>query len=213
LGLHISKQIVGLLGGEITVTSQLGEGSIFSFSIPRQDALPDFPEAPSAQILGYSGRRRRILVVDDEPLNCLMLKELLSTVGFVAIEADSPESALSLIKDGFDAVISDIRMPGSDGHTLCRRIRSSPETKNLVIIASSASVFAEAQRRALNSGFNDFLAKPVMEEELFAILEKLGADLDLCGCKGVLGVTADRNSLSLCRMWFGTIGGFTDKFC
>ena len=172
LGLHISKQIVGLLGGGITVNSQLGQGSIFSFFIPRQDALPDLPEAPPPQIVGYHGRRRRILVVDDEPLNRLMLKELLSTVGFVAVEADSPESALSLIKDGFDAVVSDIRMPGSDGHTLCRRMRSSPETKNLVIIASSASVFAEDQRLALDAGFNDFLAKPVMEEELFAILEK-----------------------------------------
>jgi CheY-like chemotaxis protein len=63
-------------------------------------------------------------------------------------------------------------MPGFDGHTLCRRMRSSPETENLIIIASSASVFAEDQRLALDSGFNDFLAKPVIEEELFEILEK-----------------------------------------
>jgi CheY-like chemotaxis protein len=64
-------------------------------------------------------------------------------------------------------------MPGFDAHTLCRRMRSSPETENLVIIiASSASVFAEDQRLALDSGFNDFLAKPVIEEELFEILGK-----------------------------------------
>jgi signal transduction histidine kinase/ActR/RegA family two-component response regulator len=172
LGLHITKQIVGLLGGEITVTSQLGQGSTFSFFIPRREALPDLGETQSTQIIGYQGRRRRILVVDDEPLNRSMLNELLSTVGFVAVEANSPESALSLIKDGFDAVISDIRMPGFDGHTLCRQMRSSPETENLVIIASSASVFAEDQRQALDAGFNDFLPKPVIEEELFAILGK-----------------------------------------
>jgi CheY-like chemotaxis protein len=63
-------------------------------------------------------------------------------------------------------------MPGFDGHTLCRRMRSSPETENLIIIASSASVFAEDQRLALDSGFNDSLAKPVIEEELFEILGK-----------------------------------------
>jgi len=172
LGLYISKQIVELLGGEITVTSQVGQGSTFSFFIPRRDTLPGLSAIQSPQIVGYRGRRRRILVVDDEPLNRAMLKELLSMVGFTAIAADSTENALSMIKNHFDAVISDIRMPDFDGHALCRQMRSSPETENLVIIASSASVFAEDQRLALDSGFNDFLAKPVMEEELFAILEK-----------------------------------------
>jgi CheY-like chemotaxis protein len=91
-----------------------------------------------------------------------MLRELLSTVGFDAAETDSPEQALSLIKDGFDAVISDIRMPGYDGHTFCRTLRSSAETKDLIIIASSGSVFADDQRLAVASGFNDFLPKPVL---------------------------------------------------
>jgi CheY-like chemotaxis protein len=172
LGLYISKQIVELLGGEITVTSQVGQGSNFTFLIPRRNALPDLGDVQLPPIIGYRGRRRRILVVDDEPLNRAMLKELLCMVGFMAIEADSTESALCLVKNDFDAVISDIRMPDFDGHTLCREMRSSPETENLIIIASSASVFAEDQRLALDSGFNDFLPKPVMEEELFAILGK-----------------------------------------
>jgi CheY-like chemotaxis protein len=110
------------------------------------------------------------LAVDDEPLNRSMLREFLSTVGFDAVAVESTEQALSLLKDSFDAVISDIRMPGYDGHTFCRRLRSSDETKNLIIIASSGSVFADDQRRALASGFNDFLPKPVMEEELFEML-------------------------------------------
>jgi CheY-like chemotaxis protein len=91
-------------------------------------------------------------------------------VGFDAIEADSPEEALGLLKDHFDALISDIRMPGYDGYTFCRHLRSSPATKNLTIVVSSASVFADDQRLALDSGANDFLPKPVMEEELFQIL-------------------------------------------
>jgi signal transduction histidine kinase/CheY-like chemotaxis protein len=170
LGLHISKQIVELLGGEISIESELGHGSTFSFEIPRRDADPVNLAAPSPQIRNYEGQRRKILVVDDEPLNRSMLRELLSTVGLQAAEADSPEKAFSLIKKGFDAVISDIRMPGYDGHTFCRNLRSSAETKDLVIIACSASVFADDQRLALDSGFSDFLAKPVMEEELFGVL-------------------------------------------
>jgi CheY-like chemotaxis protein len=91
-------------------------------------------------------------------------------VGFAAVEADSAKQALPLVKDGFDAVISDIRMPGDDGHSFCHRLRSTPETNSLIIIASSASVFADDQRLAMASGFTDFLPKPVLENELFAIL-------------------------------------------
>jgi CheY-like chemotaxis protein/anti-sigma regulatory factor (Ser/Thr protein kinase) len=172
LGLHISKQIVELLGGEISIESELGHGSTFSFEIPRRDADPVSLAAPSPQIRNYEGPRRKILVVDDEPLNRSMLIELLSTVGFAAAEADSPEKAFLLIKEGFDAVISDIRMPGYDGHQFCRNLRSTAETKDLIVIASSASVFADDQRLAFDAGFTDFLPKPVMVEELFGVLEK-----------------------------------------
>jgi signal transduction histidine kinase/CheY-like chemotaxis protein/streptogramin lyase len=170
LGLHITKQVVELLGGEISVASELGQGSSFIVEIPRRDAAPVFPKLESQQIIGYTGARRKILVVDDELLNRLMLKELLSTVGFDTADASTPKEAFSLLKDDVDAVISDIRMPEDDGHSWCRQLRGAPETKNLIIIASSGSVFADDQRLALDSGFTDFLPKPVMEEELFEIL-------------------------------------------
>jgi CheY-like chemotaxis protein len=172
LGLHISKQIVELLGGKISIDSEPGRGSTFRFEIPRRDVNPVSPEPVSPQVIGYEGLPRKILVVDDEPLNGLMLSELLSTVGFDTVAVECTEQALSLLKESFDAVISDIRMPGDDGHTFCRRLRSSDETKDLIIIASSGNVFADDQRFALASGFNDFLPKPVMEEELFEILRR-----------------------------------------
>jgi signal transduction histidine kinase/CheY-like chemotaxis protein len=170
LGLHISKQIVELLGGEITIESELDRGSKFSFQIPTRNTAPITTASRSPRVVGYVGPRRKILVVDDEPLNRALLTELLSTVGFEAVEADSAPEASNLLQNHFDAVITDIRMPGYDGNTLCRQLRSSPATKNLVIIATSASVFADDQRLALQSGANDFLPKPVIEEELFEIL-------------------------------------------
>jgi signal transduction histidine kinase len=137
LGLYISKQIVELLGGKITVVSEAGKGSTFSFEIARTDAKPCGPEATSRTVVGYEEPRRRILIVDDESLNRVLLRELLAMVGFDSVEASSPDEALSLLHDHFDAVISDIRMPGYDGHTFCQKLRSSAETKDLVTIASS----------------------------------------------------------------------------
>jgi signal transduction histidine kinase/CheY-like chemotaxis protein len=170
LGLHISKQIVDLLGGKISFVSEPDCGSTFTFEIPRRDAEPVSPEVTSPQVIGYEGRRRKILIVDDEALNRSFLRELLAIVGFESVEASSAEEASSLLNDSFDAVISDIRMPGYDGHTFCQSLRLSAETRGLVVIASSASVFADDQRLARASGFTDFLAKPVLEQELFQIL-------------------------------------------
>jgi signal transduction histidine kinase/ActR/RegA family two-component response regulator len=170
LGLHISKQIVDLLGGKISFVSEPDHGSTFTFEIPRRDAERVSPEVTSTQIIGYEGRRRKILIVDDEALNRSFLRELLAIVGFEPVEASSPDEALSLLDNSFDALISDIRMPGHDGNKFCQRLRSCPKTKDLVIIASSASVFADDQRLARASGFTDFLPKPVLEQELFQIL-------------------------------------------
>jgi CheY-like chemotaxis protein len=88
-------------------------------------------------------------------------------------DAPSVDDALALIYDrSFDAVISDIRMAAKDGNSFCREVRARPELNNLVMIASSASVYEDDRHNAISSGFDDFLPKPVKEIELFRVLEK-----------------------------------------
>ena len=172
LGLNISKQIVDLLGGKMSVVSKMDRGSTFTFEIPRRDKELPHAGITSTQIRGYEGPRKKILVVDDEELNRSFLRELLAAVGFNSVDASSAEEALSLVDDSFDAVITDLRMPDYDGHTFCQNLRSSLRTRGLIIIACSGNVFAADQQYARVSGFSDFLPKPVLEEELFQILSK-----------------------------------------
>jgi signal transduction histidine kinase/CheY-like chemotaxis protein len=173
LGLYISQRIVQLLGGELGVASSLREGSNFWFDLPAKAIVPNDPEEKTGRIMGYEGQRKRLLIVDDEASNRTFLKELLQSLGFDVADAPSVDDALALIYDrSFDAVISDIRMAAKDGNSFCREVRARPELNNLVMIASSASVYEDDRHNAISSGFDDFLPKPVKEIELFRVLEK-----------------------------------------
>jgi CheY-like chemotaxis protein len=110
-------------------------------------------------------------VVDDDGANRKFLKELLENVGFSVIEASSGKAALDLVhQENFDALISDIRMADMDGISMCRQIRSEPKLGNLLVIASSASVYEDDRHNAISSGFDDFVPKPVREADLFRVL-------------------------------------------
>jgi signal transduction histidine kinase/CheY-like chemotaxis protein len=171
LGLYISQRIVKLLGGELFVTSAVDKGSIFWFELPARPA--DAKAIPIAveQITGYEGERRKILVVDDDPANRRFLTELLVSVGFDLDEATSGEQALTkLSRESFDAVISDIRMADRDGNSMCREVRSRMDGARIVMIASSASVYENDREQAKVAGFDDFVPKPIKEQELFNVL-------------------------------------------
>lgn len=173
LGLHISKRIIALLGGDLRVESTLGTGSRFWFELPYQPVAPAKDGTPKDQIIGYEGKRRRLLAVDDDDAHRNFLHELLQNVGFEVEVVSSAEAALELIgRERFDALISDIRMATKDGHSMCREIRSKPEQTNLKLIASSASVYEDDRHRATISGFDDFVPKPVKEQELLDVLQR-----------------------------------------
>ncbi|MBV8586819.1 MAG: response regulator, partial [Verrucomicrobia bacterium] len=127
LGLYITDKLVSLLGGQISVTSVLGQGSKFVVKLPLKVLVAIAPECTKSRVVGYEGAVRELLVVDDDASNRDVLKQFLTEVGFVVHEADSGDAALCLMRSRrFEGVISDIRMTGKDGNVFCREVRSDP---------------------------------------------------------------------------------------
>ena len=177
LGLAISQKIVLTMGGTIEVTSQLGVGSVFEFEIEVPEAKPLSKPILDGKIVGYRGRKQKILVVDDLKTNRLVLLNLLSPLGFEVIEAgDGQEGLRKAVQLQPDLAIVDSLMPLMDGFEMMRYLRQSPQFKNVAIIASSADVFETDINKNLKAGADAFLPKPVQWERL---LELLGKHLQL----------------------------------
>jgi CheY-like chemotaxis protein len=174
LGLHLSQRIVRLLGSELRVSSTEGQGSLFWFELPAGEFKGAPTAAPVQKVMGFIGENRRLLVVDDDLSNRQYIVELLQEVGLHPRIAASAEDALCLIRsERFHAVLSDIRMAGTNGITFCHEVRMDPQLVSLVMIASSASVYVDDRETALAAGFNGFVPKPVNESVLFGLFEEL----------------------------------------
>lgn len=174
LGLAISKSFVEMMGSHLEVRSELGIGTLFEFEI--QCSLADnWAKANTmtnlGQIVGYSGQRRQILVVDDRWENRSVILSLLAPLGFIVIEANNGEEALQkAIENPPDLIISDMKMPIMDGWEMLTQIRELAELRNTIVIISSASVFDADRQKSLLIGGQGFLPKPVKAEELYWIL-------------------------------------------
>jgi len=178
LGLAISQQLVELMGGKLQVSSKLGQGSTFWFEVnfpvletlTSQDYIKDRP----AQIIGYKGQRRQILVVDDKEENRLLLQDILQPLGFEITLAKDGQQAIDLAQQVEpDCILMDLVMPVKTGFEAVQEIREIPIIKNVVIIAISANIFEldEPQKtRILASNF--FLPKPIDELKLLAALQR-----------------------------------------
>lgn len=177
LGLSISQRIVQLMDGKINVRSQLGQGSEFYFStsFPLSDnwQKEQKSKGKSDFIIGYSGPRLKILIVDDIWENRTILKNLLEPLGFEIIEAQNgQEGCEKLHSTKFDLVITDLVMPVMNGFEFLSHIRKTEMLAQTTVIVSSASVSMRDQQMAINKGGNAFLGKPVDIEALFQLLEK-----------------------------------------
>jgi signal transduction histidine kinase/DNA-binding NarL/FixJ family response regulator len=175
LGLAISQKIVQLMGGDIQVKSQLGVGSDFFFEVELPVAIDwvHRSRASSQPIIGYTGPRRQILIVDDRWENRSVITHLLEPLGFTLLEAENGQVGLDQIKQHQpDLVITDLAMPVMDGFEMLKQIRASDELRHCKVIVSSASVTQLDRQMSLDGGGDDFLAKPVDAEELFSMVER-----------------------------------------
>ncbi|CAN5918969.1 ATP-binding protein [soil metagenome] len=184
LGLAISRQLVELHGGTITVESEgLGKGSTFIVCLPisplrgavvRPPALRlDSPAAfhPRRQLEGVV-----VLVVDDEADARELLSEVLTSCGASVVTAGSVAEALRLVKERRpDVVVSDVGMPGEDGYVLIRQLRALPASEGgrTPAVALTAYARLEDRTKALMAGFNMHVPKPVEPAELLVVLSSL----------------------------------------
>jgi two-component system, chemotaxis family, CheB/CheR fusion protein len=178
LGLTISQNLVEQMGSQIQVQSRLAEGSIFWFdldlaAIDRDRDPASFAGQIEPNIVGYTGRKRQILVVDDLDNNREVLVNFLSPLGFNVLEANSGVKAIALTQEYQpDLIILDLVMPNMDGWEVTQRLRQESKFSELPVIIVSASIFPTDQSNCYQAGANHFLTKPLDFAKLLRVMEQ-----------------------------------------
>ncbi|HEV7913523.1 MAG TPA: ATP-binding protein, partial [Albitalea sp.] len=182
LGLEIARSLARLMGGDITVSSAPGEGSVFVLTLP---LLKIGPPAPGASV-GTSdsdgaGRMLKVLVAEDHPVNRLYLEAVLDKLGHQAVFADNGEEAVRAAqREDFDVVLMDLHMPLMDGFAAARAIRGLPLPRGAMpIVALTADAFQDSQEQARLAGMDEMLTKPAHLPQLRELLARYGGGIPL----------------------------------
>jgi len=188
LGLSISRKFIEMMGGDITASSTVGVGTCFQCSIPIRLTSGETVCVKTAQgkaiALAAEQREYRILVVDDEPNNRLLLLDLLTSVGFSLQQVSNGREAIDIWQAWHPHLIwMDLRMPIMNGYEATKKIRKTESELNneglsTKIIAVTASAFKGERDITLASGFDDFVIKPFQEEMIWSKMSQhLGVEL------------------------------------
>lgn len=177
LGLPITRQFVQLMGGKITVSSQVRRGTIFKFDLAVKVVAQSEVEAKKTTrrviALAPNQQRYRILIVDDKVTNRQLLIKLLNPLGFDLKEASNGKEAIEIWEEYSPHLIwMDMRMPVIDGYEATKRIKSTTKGQATAIIALTASVFEEERAVVLSAGCDDFIRKPFRETEILDAMNK-----------------------------------------
>lgn len=172
LGLTISRKLLEIIGGEISVNSTIGQGTTFTFTLPVTpiSGINFTPEQKDRLVIGLAPGQphHRILVVDDRVENRLLMVRLLTQLGLEVKEATNGEEAVQVWKEWLpDLTWMDIRMPILDGYEATKQIRAMEEGESSIIIALTAQASQSDRTLALTAGCNDYISKPFREQTLF----------------------------------------------
>lgn len=172
LGLSIVKGLITLLGGEISLISEPGKGSTFSFSIPYKNSeIKPVHEHFSIEQNSLKTSGKTILLVEDDMYNSEYLKEILIAADYNLIHTEYGREAVQLsISKNIDIVLMDVRLPDINGYEATRQIRQiKPE---LIIIAQTAYASNNEKQKALDAGCNDYISKPTRQDLLIQMIQK-----------------------------------------
>ena len=173
LGLAITKGLLDLLGGDISVHSEVGRGSVFTFTIPYEPAKPEQVKSRKEQVTD-TGRLRgkKILIAEDEKINRMYLEIILKDLPIQIYWARNGLEAVEIFSENRDInlVLMDIKMPLMDGEEAMQKILAwKPGTR---IVAQTANALSSDREKYLESGFVDHISKPIDKKQLIRIMEK-----------------------------------------
>jgi len=177
LGLAISRELSSMMGGEIWVSSTLGEGSVFSFTakfeIGHRVVTDRSRDAHGLREATRQLAGAHILLVEDKELNRELARKILETHGLkVSVAVDGQQAVDMLQSHTFDGVLMDCQMPVLDGYEATRQLRNDPRHKDLPILAMTANAMAGDRAKALASGMNDHIPKPINVAALFETMAR-----------------------------------------
>jgi CheY-like chemotaxis protein len=176
LGLAVCARLSELMEGTLSVESEVGVGSAFTVNLPLEPTTA--PESPGRPEAGRTqGGGELILVVEDSPVNELLARSQIQSLGMEAIVVGSGEEALELLSDSecpaFDAILMDWNLPGITGLETSTQIREGVLVdESIPIIAMTANALTGDRERCLEAGMNDFLAKPVSSSDMATMMGK-----------------------------------------
>lgn len=190
LGLAISRRLVELMGGTLSLKSEIGLGSCFEFTVPCLDAKGLFTKPSSSNLLPFQytasqaddiplsqmpskPRHQRVLVVEDTFINQKVAKLMLEKMGLQVDIANDGQQALALCEQHqYSLIFMDCQMPVMDGFEATKRLRTGDSwRRNVPIIALTANVLVEEKQRCFDVGMNDFVAKPATQQRMSEVVQ------------------------------------------